>query len=288
MDEIIQEHQMYLKNLRSKKLAANEAMKRKFERDCQRSLPNFEIRLILENKFATDSIFISARHHNTMEKVLNTVKDKLPLVSYQHIMGMDFCAPVFLLQETSKQLPDLRITKWVKVPWSRGLPFNRWYRRNLKDSDLKIEIHLRTDECVLEEVEFKLQHGIDAYHNRRFRSYKPKTPADPADFQWRVNPHDQEDIVTEFKGITRAPSTNEWFPERKVRAKPESSPQPKRRRIMETSAETSAGEGKEKAEGDKEKAVGEKKKAEEDKGEGEEAGRGKVVVAEEEKTVSTT
>ncbi|KAL2441447.1 hypothetical protein ABEF95_014886 [Exophiala dermatitidis] len=233
---------MSLNDLHKKKLAANEAMKRKFERDCQRSLPNFEVRMILENKFATDSVFISARHCNIMEKIFDAVRDKLPLVPCQQIMGIDFCAPVFLLQETSKQLPELRTTKWVKVRWGRGLLFNRWYRRNLRDSDLKIEIHLRTDEC-----------------------------------------------------ITRAPSTNEWFPERKVRAKPESSPQPKRRRIMETSAETSAGEGKEKAEGDKEKAeegkekaVGEKKKAEEDKGEGEEAGRGKVVVAEEEKTVSTT
>ncbi|KAL2403999.1 hypothetical protein ABEF95_000269 [Exophiala dermatitidis] len=263
MDQIIHEHKMSLINLHNKKLAANEAMKRKFERDCQRSLPNFEVRMILENKFATDSVFISARHCNIMETIFDAVREKLPLVPCQQIMGIDFCAPVFLLQETSKQLPELRMTKWVKVRWGRGLLFNRWYRRNLKDSDLKIEIHLRTDDCVLEEVDFKLQHGIKAYHNRPFRTYKPDTPTDPADFKWRVNPHDQEDIVTEFKGITRAPSTNEWFPERKVRAKPESSPQPKRRRIVEKSAAASAEEGKEKAEGDK-------KKAEEDKGEGDE------------------
>jgi len=103
---------------------------------------------------------------------------------------------------------------------------------------LKIEIHLRTGNCAMEEFERQLEDaaaGKAILNDRRFRVFVPEKVKGPASHEWVVHPKDLGDVDEEdLKAIVRAPSTNEWFPARKaVNAEEEGQHRAKRMRANE-------------------------------------------------------
>ncbi|EXJ95679.1 hypothetical protein A1O1_00802 [Capronia coronata CBS 617.96] len=156
----------------------------------------FEIRVVMENTIATNSVFVPAIECPTMAKMFDVVKSKVPLIRRLSILGEKLYAPVFLLQEASHKVQALRKRKWITTNWEDKLGFNQ------------LEVVLwRMDNAAT---------GQNPLHRRRFRMYVAQKVQGPETFKWEVHPKDLGDVGEEDpKAIPLAASTDEWFPERK-------------------------------------------------------------------------
>ena len=180
-----------------------------------------EVRVVLENYWATESVQIpaSAATTTTVVKLFKAVQEALPVAARPTLAAHKLAAPKFLLQETSVKNQWLRQTQFFPVRYNNNVSYSIWYERNVLQmpaSVLKCEVHLRTFACTMREARDSFQSGHQPWLEEYYLPSEPSTRPQGGHV-WEVSAVDEDEVDWEaLQVIVDAPSTRQWFPMRAI------------------------------------------------------------------------
>ena len=192
----------------------------------------FETRVIVEDWVATDPVLIQSCQCQSLKDFFSQVQASIPLAKRTTVLGGKLYAPVFILQETGEASRELRQRRFLLCNFGNNFGFLRWRARcvDLPSVEcLKVEVRLRTGRCATLEYSAELEDLEDdrsrddelRTYNTRYGTYKAEPIIHTNEYDWPIHPKDSEEIDDEdVQKVDKdsAPSTCDWFPERKAYA----------------------------------------------------------------------